>query len=198
MGSHGPQFDEFTAQSGEHHGGAVFDEFHGGPAANAGTKSVTQSYRDVTANGQGHGAHWDEFGWKQMPNPHGRHFDSDFTQPAALDGEHGTWMDVFQGGTQVRADVNGIAGVEAVVIECKGDHAVLELRRPRKQDGGGRVEVNLNQIRELRHATQQGQASETRKPTATVGNTPAPAAAEQTYTGADGGARTELDTAAAT
>jgi hypothetical protein len=175
MSNHGPLFDEFPAQSGEHHGGALADEgYRAGPAAAAGSlKATTPSYRDVTADGSGHGQHWDEFGFRQMPEHYGRSTDSDFTQPAMGDGAHGTWMDVFRGGTQVRADVNGIAGVEATVIQCHGDHAVLELRRPRHADGGGRVEVNIGQIREWRHATQQGQASETRKPTAQAGNTPA-------------------------
>lgn len=203
MSKHGPQFDEFHAQSGEHHGGAVFDEHHGGPSANAGTDAVTQTYREASP-GTRFGPLWDQTGWKQMPEHYGRFMDSNFREHAAHTGPHGTWMDVFSGGTEVRADVGGIAGTEAVVIECHPDHAVLELRRPRHADGGGRVEVNIGQIREWRHATQQGQSQETRKPAAHPGNTTAPkraSAAEAPSAHnrrARGGGRHEVDVGEAT
>jgi hypothetical protein len=126
--------------------------------------------------------------------------DSDFTEPTAHNGKHGTWMDVFSGGNvQVRADALGVPNLEAVVVQCHADHAVLQLRRPRHNDGGGRVEVNIGQIKEWRHATPSY-----RTPTATPGNTPvkqtastaeAPSAHNRK---ARGGGRQEVDVAPAT
>ena len=144
-GTHGPQHDNFRAQSGEHHGGAQHDEAfrpakadrpHGAQHDEFGTPSVAD---------QKHGAQWDEFPWEPMPVLHGSQFDQNFAERAALtSGEHGTWHDVFRG-AKVRAIVSG-ADVEGTVLNTGDDHAFIET------SGGARHEIGLGQIREFRRA----------------------------------------------
>lgn len=172
MSDHGPLFDSFRDNATDPHG-PHHDEF-GHPSAGAdGHGALFDEFdRRVTAGAGKHGALWDEFGWVTMPAMHGQNMDTDFNQPAALDGgEHGTWFDVFRGGTNVRAIIDG-KDVEAVVLNANADHLVVQTRNHYGQNNGGdRHEIGLGQIRELRHATQQGQAKETRKPTAQPGKT---------------------------
>ncbi len=143
--NHGPQFDVFNAQSGEHHGGAQFDEFHGGPTARIDS--------DAYGDGRKPTAHpaWDEFGWKQMPHKYGAQMDSDFREAVDGSDDHGTWHDVFRG-AQVRAIVNG-HDIEATIINTHDDHAIAETRDGRK------VELGLTQVKEWRRLEDCGSPS---------------------------------------
>jgi hypothetical protein len=127
-----------------------------------------------------------------MPAKHGQNFDSDFSQEAALGGgEHGTWHDVFRGGTQVRYIADG-CDYEGTVLNTGADHLIVQSRE------GERHELHLGQIQGFRAATESGQG-DGRKPTATPGNTPAPIKASPAEAPsahdakAAGGGRTDLD-----
>jgi hypothetical protein len=146
MGKHGPLFDEFSAQSGEHHGGAQHDEFHREVRANAGTDAVTETYRQNTAHPE-----WDERDWQMMPHSHGAEYDSNFDEPTALaGGDHGTWHDVFRG-AQVRYIADGGHSYEGTVIRTESGHAVVARR-----DGQGEHEVLRGQIKLFRRAEHCG------------------------------------------
>jgi hypothetical protein len=60
--------------------------------------------------------------------------------PTAHTGPHGTWFDVFSGGTQLRYVADGNSEYEGVVIDLGADHAVVERR------DGKRDEIELVQI----------------------------------------------------
>lgn len=162
--THGPLFDEFPARSHDPHGPQQDENYGAIAAANAGGSldSLSPSYRENTADPM-----WDDRTWHQPSQGHGALLDSDFSQPAALDGdgkEHGTWFDQFRGGRPVTAIVEGM-DVECVVIECKPDHVIAELKRGKNQ-GGGRVELALSQITGLAAATERATFGQNRKLTA--------------------------------
>lgn len=160
--THGPLHDEFTATSRDPHGAQQDEGYRDGKPSRAHGKLLDQFAKPPGVDR--YGEHWDEFGWKAMPAMHGLRFDSDFSQPAALDGgDHGTWHDVFRGGTQVRYIVNGI-DYEGVVENTGSDHVAVRSRE------GARHELGLGQIKELRWATQSGQG-DGRKPVAQPGKT---------------------------
>ena len=177
--THGPLFDEFPARSHDPHGPQQDEGYRPASAANAGgsLESLSPSYRENVADPM-----WDDRTWHAPSQGHGALLDSDFRQPAALDGDgrdHGTWFDQFRGGRPIKAIVDGM-DVEAVVIECKPDHVVAELKRGKNQ-GGGRTELALSQITGLAAATSRATFGQTRKPTATPGNTPAPQKASSAH-----------------
>lgn len=173
MSNHGPLFDEFHRQPGHGHGGSTFDEgFDRNPGKQTPHGALyDDNFRDM-ARVSGHGDRWDEFDWQAMPAKHGQSFDSDFGQPTALEnGEHGTWMDVFRGGTHMRY-MQGGRDLEGVVIRCTPTHVVVQQRYGENQ-GGRRepVELGLGQIQAWRWANEQ--SSGKRQPVAHPGNTPA-------------------------
>lgn len=176
---HGPEHDEFGTPSGPARAhGAQHDEFAAGPTA-----------------GTMHGPQGDSFDWKPMPAMHGQQFDSDFDRPAALDGgEHGTWHDVFRG-AEVRYIAEG-RDFEGVVLNTGRDHAIVEPVSG-GPNGGGRHEIGLGQVKELRRMTQLGGPAEDRHPVAKPGRTrdSAPASTAHAPSAHDhtarGGGRTE-------
>lgn len=141
MSSHGPLFDNFRAD-GANPNGAYADEGYRPSGAPNTLQDSTDRYDAATT---GHGVHWDE--WTDMPvMPHGPRYDSDFAQPAARAGQHGTWFDVFRGGrTEVKAIIGGL-DVFAEVINCTPDYAVVRDR------AGLEHEVLLAQIQGFRCA----------------------------------------------
>lgn len=168
--SHGPQHDEFHAQSRDPHG-AEHDEF-GTPTAPAAAHGAEHDEfdRQPVAQDTKHGAQFDEFDWTQMPALHGQLMDSDFDQPAALDGgEHGTWHDVFRGGTEVRYMYGG-KDFEGVALNTGSDHLIVQPSNG-GPNGGGRHEIGLGQIKELRRMTRLGGPAEDRHPVAQPGKT---------------------------
>lgn len=167
MSTHGPLYDEFGRSPQDPHG-AQHDEFGGGGAAQSGKRGPEHDKFGKPDATEAHGAQWDEFGeWQAMPMLYGSQFDEDFASPSALDGEHGTWHDTFRGGTQVRYIENG-CDYEGTVLNTGHDHVIV---RPR---GGGRVELALGQITELKAATRSGQPDRAGTKNATPGHTPAP------------------------
>ncbi len=138
MGTHGPQHDNFRADSGAHHGGARFDEdFPVKVGADSHGKLFDQFSEKPGVDR--YGERWDNFPWREMPAKHGQQFDSEFGQPTALDGgEHGTWHDVFRGGA-VRY-IQGGRDYEGVILETHADHAVVRSRE------GEQHEIGLGQV----------------------------------------------------
>src|SRR3954447_20387096 len=113
--SHGPQFDEFRADSGNPHNGAQADTGYGTRGAEPhGGLTFDEAFTAAAVN-TAHGSRWDDFGFQAMPFGHGARFDTNFNEPAMGDPAHGTWHDVFRGGAQVRLIADG-RDVEAVVI----------------------------------------------------------------------------------
>lgn len=151
---HGPLFDNFRAQSGHPHGGATFDAGFGLQGLQDPHGNLFDRFEKPQA-GALHGSLYDEFGWRPMPNDHGHTFDSDFSEPVALDGSegHATWFDAFTGGTQVRYTYDGLQ-YEGVVIDLDADEATID-------SGGKRHGIGIEQILEWREA-----------PAANIGNRP--------------------------
>lgn len=169
---HGPLFDEFGAQSHDPHGAHQDERYGAGPTADP-AKDTYGDGRQPTAGAGKHGALLDEFGWTQVPALHGQNFDSDFSQPAMLDGvEHGTWYDVFRGG---QVEIKYIADGKDYegTVQSVGDGEVTVQSYGRNQ-GGGRHTIGLGQMKELRRMTRLGGPDEDRHPVATPGFTPAP------------------------
>lgn len=139
MSDHGAHFDVFTQQTGGAHGGAEYDL---GFSLQAQADPHGQHFDRFTKSGgvTKHGERWDEFGWQEMPRHHGRNFDDSFGSPTANTGPHGTWFDVFSGGTQLRYLSDGNSEYEAVVVDLDADHAVVERK------DGKREEIELAQI----------------------------------------------------
>lgn len=196
---HGPRFDEFPARAHDPHG-AQQDEGYGASPAAQPAKDTYGDGRQPVAGAGKHGEHYDDFGWTQVPALHGQNFDTDFSQPATLDGvEHGSWYDVFRGDQSV--DIKYIYGgrdYEGTVIDC-GDGEVTVLTYGENQ-GGGRHVIGLGQMKEMRRMTRLGGPAEDRHPTATAGYTPAPQRASTAEAPsahdatARGGGRASLDT----
>jgi hypothetical protein len=197
MSNHGPHFDEFPASPSHPHGGAEYDEFGRPRAATTQSTGTADRFTERTTPSASHGAHWDEgFPWHMLPLDHGTSMDSDFRQPAALDDDHGhgTWFDVFRGGTQVQAIYDG-HDVEGVVINNRPDHVLVKLR------DGRDLELGLQQLRAFRHV-EVGGPDRTGIKTAHPGHTAAPwtrstAEAPSAHDAtAHGGGRTPVDVAA--
>jgi transcription elongation factor Elf1 len=181
MTDHGPQFDEFYRRPEHSHNGSEFDgDFHSDPGRQAGAHGERFDEFEQMARVDRYGERWDEDGWRTMPAKHGQQFDQDFGIHAALDaGEHGTWQDVFRGGTQVRY-IYGGQDLEGVVLHCERTHVIVAPRHTHA-NGGQRHELGLGQIKELRHATNSGAPSRPQGPTAQPGNTPAPLTASDAH-----------------
>lgn len=172
--THGPLHDEFPAQARDPHG-AQQDEGYGSSTAQSGKHGAKYDDfdRHPTAQTGKHGTLFDEFDWKVVPPQHGQNFDTDFAQPAMLDGvDHGNWYDVFRGG---RVEVKYIFGGKDYegTVQHTGQGFVTVQSYGRNQ-GGDRHDISLGQIKELRRFTKLGGPDEDRHPTATPGNTPAP------------------------
>lgn len=168
MSTHGPLHDEFRRSPRDPHG-PEHDEFHDGGAAQSGKRGAQHDEFGKPAVGNDrHGARWDDFGWTAMPMLHGGQHDENFATVAALDGgAHGTWHDVFRGGTQVRYIIDG-CDCEGTVLNTGHDHVIVEPK------GGGRHELALGQITALRWATDSGQPDRGGIKNAKPGHTSAP------------------------
>lgn len=172
--THGPLHDEFGAQATDPHG-AHQDEGYGHSTAMSGKhgRLGDENFTRPTAAAGKHGEHFDDFGWTQVPALHGQNFDSDFAQPAMLDGvDHGSWFDVFRGDRSV--DIKYIfegKDFEGTVIDV-GDGEV-HVQTYGQNQGGARHTIGLGQMKELRRMTKLGSAAEDRRPVAQPGNTPA-------------------------
>lgn len=145
MTDHGPQFDNFRAQSGFQHGGATFDEdFRAASASEAHGKLFDKFPKRPGVDR--YGERWDDFPWKDVPSRHGGNYDEGFASRTAHSGDHGTWFDEFRGAA-VRYMVEG-ADYEGVVEETHPDHMVVRSRE------GARHEVIPDQL--LAYATGMG------------------------------------------
>jgi hypothetical protein len=132
LSTHGSHFDVFQQQAGSPHGGAEFDRGFGLtplPIRTASTSTASPRAANVTK----HGERWDEFGWNDMPTGHGRNFDADFAADGAQ-ASHGTWFDVFSGGTQLRYVGDGNHELRGRRPRPGADHATVQRRdgKPRR------------------------------------------------------------------
>lgn len=121
MPDHGKLFDQFSARASHAHGGSYFDAGFGHRTL-ADAHGKLYDLFGVPRDSDAHGPLFDDFGWKTMPVAHGAQFDSDFRSDTADTGDHGTWFDVFRGGTEVKFILDG-ADYEGTVIDCHRDHA---------------------------------------------------------------------------
>lgn len=179
MSGHGPQFDQFSRQTGSPHGGATFDEGFGLSATHASAAHGKLFDQFATRPGvDRYGEHFDEFGWQDMPTLHGRHFDEGFASSGSDTAHdnthgHGTWFDAFRGGAEIRCMIDG-ADYEGTIVDCNADHAVVQTRE------GGRHEVDYDQILRWRPAnggkpsrdTKRGGMHKPETDTSVVGSAP--------------------------
>lgn len=163
MSTHGPQHDDFRAQSVDQHGGAAYDErFNNFPAAHTNSHGKLFDKFSQRPGVERYGEKWDEFPWKDMPVLHGTHYDEGFDSPSFDADKHGQLHDVFDG-ARVRYMYGG-QDVEGIVLHTERDFAAVESRE------GDRHEVAIDQL--LAYATAQGNPHADAKPKeATPGNT---------------------------